>query len=212
MKTSLAPFLASVLVIVAIPAHAQTAVFQSLGTPTISKTSVDIGGGNAKWLFDATFNVGILARDGDVVLGLPSDAAPSFTTASFTIFVNGVENNPASTASNFAVGYNMPSSGVVMLSNDSFKIAQNNQIVMPVTFMFWSEIDANVYGVRLDDAAWRTLGGSLMSTELGGIAWSTAGVPSSVPEPSAYAAVAGIVALGLAAYRRKATVAPQRPS
>lgn len=173
-------------------AFSQTAVFTIAGTPTFTITPIN----DTSYYYTADFNVTIKAEGGDVVINTMSSVSPSFTPALFTLYRNGVSYDPPTVM----VSYAAPSSGVTY-EGSGFKISENNQVAVPVTYFFIPSAGASAYGVEFAKASW-IANGEVHTVDLGGPSWSAGSVPSSVPEPSTYALWAGVAGIGIVLWTR----------
>ncbi|MES2214139.1 MAG: peptidoglycan-binding protein [Patescibacteria group bacterium] len=109
-------------------------VFSLNGTPTIVKSATASQNNTSTSTITATFNVHITAVGGDIYFG--SQAASS--TFGVATYFNGAYNSTAAQMGASTTSFTVPSSGVVTTginSTTAFKLAQNNSVDVPVTFI-----------------------------------------------------------------------------
>ena len=113
-------------------------VFSLVGTPTLVKGSLPVQNNYATSTAAATFNLKIKAVGSAIMFGSNASGTPMVGnvnlagTKSFITYLNGAANTQVSASStDFAV----PSSGVSITGN-SFTLAQDQEITIPVTYTF----------------------------------------------------------------------------
>jgi len=117
----------------------------------------------------ATFNVQVKAVGGDITFGTQSSTTNP-------MFVFGVYKGSSLTALNVAStsSLTLPSSGVVDLGNNSFKVQQNNTVTIPVNFLVESRTPAGAllstdnYAVGIQQINWISAGAVKTSTYMAG--------------------------------------------
>ena len=144
-------------------------VFSLVGTPTMTRTSVSSNdtSGRATSTGSANFTVNVTAMGGDIVFGSTASTTTMFgtngsattTTTWLSVYKNGASNGAlsANTAAgtNAIVSYSIPSSGVTT-SGESFTLAKNNSVQIPVTVQFTvSDNSANTYAVQINGFRWQ---------------------------------------------------------
>ena len=144
-------------------------VFSLVGTPTMTRTSVSSNdtSGRATSTGSANFTVNVTAMGGDIVFGSTASTTTMFgtngsattTTTWLSVYKNGASNGAlsANTAAgtNAIVSYSIPSSGVTT-SGESFTLAKNNSVSIPVTVQFTvSDNSANTYAVQINGFRWQ---------------------------------------------------------
>ncbi|MBI5134506.1 MAG: peptidoglycan-binding protein [Candidatus Taylorbacteria bacterium] len=147
-------------------------VFSLVGTPTMTRTTVSSNdtSGVATSTGSANFTVSVTAVGGDITFGssastttLFGDSNGATTTATWlAVYKNGASNAAlsANTAggTNAIVSYSMPSSGVT-IDGQSFTLAKNNTVQIPVTVQFTvAGSSANQYAVQINGFRWQAAG------------------------------------------------------
>jgi hypothetical protein len=131
---------------------------------------------------NATFNFTIQAVGGDVYFGTQAAS----TTFDFQVYENGAAS--AQTFFTATSSWSIPSSGVVTTglpsANVAFKLAQNNSVTMPVSFVFTgrnstgSLVNTASYAVGLKNFKWSTTGYDSVTSNFmsGQTAWRTSAI------------------------------------
>jgi peptidoglycan hydrolase-like protein with peptidoglycan-binding domain len=144
-------------------------VFSLVGTPTMTRTSVSSNDttGVATSTGSANFTVSITAVGGDIVFGSSASTTTLFgangsatTTATWlAVYRNGasagaIDSNDAA-GTTAVLSYSVPSSGVTT-SGESFTLAKNNTVQIPVTVQFTvAAASANQYAVQINGFRWQ---------------------------------------------------------
>lgn len=150
-------------------------VVSLVGSPTITKSILSTDqSGNTVTLFNATFNVNVLAMYGDISLDLPSSTNSAFNTFMpdfFAIYKNGAVDT---TDYSLMVSYAQPTGTTLSADGKSFKMTQNQSITIPVTYT-WTvrNTGANVYGGQVNGMIWSSATQLYQFYQLGGSAWKT---------------------------------------
>lgn len=167
-------------------------VFSLVGTPTMTRTSVSSNdtSGRATSTGSANFTVNVTAMGGDIVFGSTASTTTMFgtngsattTTTWLSVYKNGASNGAlsANTAAgtNAILSYSIPSSGVTT-SGESFTLAKNNSVQIPVTVQFTiSDNSANTYAVQINGFRWQnsTTGQQTSSSMTNKSEWRTSAV------------------------------------
>ncbi len=144
-------------------------VFALVGTPTMTRTSVSSNdtSGVATSTGSANFTVSITAVGGDIVFGSTASTTTLFgtngsattTTTWLAAYRNGASVGALSSISaggtSAVVSYSVPSSGVTT-SGESFTLAKNNTVQIPVTVQFTvAGGSANQYAVQINGFRWQ---------------------------------------------------------
>ncbi|MDB5266869.1 MAG: hypothetical protein JWN89_684 [Parcubacteria group bacterium] len=136
-------------------------VFSLNGTPSIVKSATASQNNQSTSTVTATFNVHITAVGGDIYFGKQA-ASSTFGVATY---FNGVYNDVAGQTGASTTSFATPTSGVVTTginSTTAFKLAQNNSIDIPVTFVSEGRTTAGAllttgnYAVGLEYIKWST--------------------------------------------------------
>ncbi|HEU0080405.1 MAG TPA: peptidoglycan-binding domain-containing protein [Candidatus Paceibacterota bacterium] len=154
----------------------------TLNSATITKGATASQGNYSTSTAEATFNLTIQAVGGDIFFG--SQSASS--TFNFSIYKAGVKNDVPGSGVGVAssTSWSVPSN-VAAGSIAAFKLAQNNSVTLPVSFVFEGRTTAGSllptasYAVGLESIKWSTTDGgpSVTSSFMGGqTAWRTAAV------------------------------------
>ena len=147
--------------------HAQVTghiVVTSNATPTINSSVVVVSPTSTIMRYDATFTVGIVAVDSNVILGLPDAPIPAFNVGapSTFLFKNSVATDYHSY--NPIVSYSVPT-GAGVLNSKYFMITKGTAVTVPVTYSFRViNPGANSFGVRLAGLMYSTATSSLTAT------------------------------------------------
>jgi hypothetical protein len=128
-------------------------LFTLVGAPQITKSSLSDGvTAGTLYQYTATFNVNVQAIGRDVVLGLTSSttqqAFGSSTAATAVTAAQIFQNGVATTSQAVIASYSQPTNTV--LTSNSFTIARNQSVTIPVTYSFTIlNGGANTYSVQL---------------------------------------------------------------
>lgn len=144
-------------------------VFALVGTPSMTRTSVSSNdtSGVATSTGSATFTVNVTAVGGDIVFGSTASTTTLFGTNGLattsdtwiSLYRNGAALGAIATydaeGTNAIVSYSVPSSGVTT-SGESFTLAKNNSVQIPVTVQFTiAGSSANTYAVQINGFRWQ---------------------------------------------------------
>ncbi len=135
------------------------------GTPTITKGTTPEQNSQSTSTATALFNVKLKAIGNDVFFG-PQNGSSTF---GFKVFQGGVAADLSVASS---TSWSTPSTGVVSsgLSGSTFKLQENNEVTIPVTFIFEGRTTAGAfitntsYAVGLDSVKWATTDGGTSVT------------------------------------------------
>ena len=148
------------------------AVFALVGTPSMTRNVVaSADAGLATSTGSANFTVSITAKGADLVFGSAASSTTLFGTADtngsdgatttntwLAVYKNGAAAGALSTHSNGGtkaiISYSIPSSGVTT-SGESFTLAENNTVQIPVTVQFTvAGGSPNTYAVQINGFRW----------------------------------------------------------
>lgn len=148
------------------------------GTPTITKGATPVQADQSTSTASALFNVNLKAIGNDVFFG----AQAGSSTFAFKVYQAGVATDLQVASS---TAWSTPSSGVVTsgVTGSAFKLQENNEVSIPVTFIFEGRVLATgafvtntSYAVGLDSVKWATTdGGASVTSDFmsGESAWKT---------------------------------------
>lgn len=145
------------------------AVFALVGTPSMTKSVVSSAdAGLATSTGAANFTVSITAKGDDITFGssastttiLGTNGTATTTDTWLAVYKNGAASGALSThtaaGTNAIISYSIPSSGVTT-SGQSFTLAENNTVQIPVTVQFTiAGASANTYAVQINGFRWQT--------------------------------------------------------
>ncbi len=145
----------------------------SLVSKSITKSATASQNNTSTSTAQGIFNVKIKAVGGDITFYRGKDF-------NFSIYQNGVKVNlPV----NSSVSYDVPSSGVISIGNGNFTLQENNEITIPVSFIFearrldGSLIPTGSYAIELSSITYYpSINGVTDSSMSGNINWRTATV------------------------------------
>ena len=154
----------------------------TLLSKSIVKSSTPVNNNSATTTAQGTFTLKIKAVGGDILFGTVASTSPAFgsSTTYFKTYLNSVATTLLVASS---TDYSAPSSGVV-LSTNSFSLAQNNEITIPVSFLFEARttpqgvaVSTGSYAIGLEAITWISSGGLVTSTFMGGdLDWRTSSI------------------------------------
>lgn len=167
-------------------------VFSLVGTPTMTRTSVSSNdtSGVATSTGSANFTVNVTAMGGDIVFGSVASTTTMFgtngsatTTATWlALYKNGASvgsiDGSDAAGTTAILSYSIPSSGVTT-SGESFTLAKNNSVQIPVTVQFTiAGSSANTYAVQINGFRWQnaTTGQQTSSSMTNKSEWRTSAV------------------------------------
>lgn len=167
-------------------------VFSLVGTPTMTRTSVSSNdtSGVATSTGSANFTVNVTAMGGDIVFGSVASTTTMFgtngsatTTATWlALYKNGASvgaiNDSDAAGTTAILSYSIPSSGVTTVG-ESFTLAKNNSVQIPVTVQFTiAGSSANTYAVQINGFRWQnaTTGQQTSSSMTNKSEWRTSAV------------------------------------
>ncbi len=195
--------------------------FSLLSTPQIT-TYVQSDG---RTFVTGTFNIQIMSVGSDGPDGFADDFTFGLSSWQFSVRKNGV-TIPTLNAVSYK-SFTIPSAGVIAnlgQFESSFTLQGNNSVSLPISFSFFESLlspglnGTGAYSIQLDgfsfiDGSGTQRSNGVMISSVGD--WITQSVQvtpvgifdgggSAIPEPSTYAAIVGVLILGIVIWRRKA--------
>jgi hypothetical protein len=166
------------------------AVFALVGTPSMARTAVSSNdtSGIATSTGSANFTVSITAKGSDLTFGSTASSTTIFgdnstattTTGALAVYKNGASFGSLTTVSaggtTPVVSYSVPSSGVTTLGQ-SFTLAENNTVQIPVTVSFTvAGASANTYAVQINGFRWQATAQATSSSMTNKSEWRSSAV------------------------------------
>lgn len=151
-------------------------LFTLVGSPSISKqvTNTDQNG-NATSTYTATFNIQAQSVGTDVAYGLLSSSSPAFAIGNAVVYqtVAGVQSTTTLASLGGSVTYNQPTNTSLNNAGDTFTVARNSSVTIPVTYTFQvKNPGSNTYAVQLKQINVAPSG--VVNFMNGQVAWRTA--------------------------------------
>jgi peptidoglycan hydrolase-like protein with peptidoglycan-binding domain len=154
----------------------------TLVSKSIEKSATAAQGNNSTSTAKATFTIKVKAVGGDVLFGTVSSGSPMFgsSTTFFKVYLNSAATTLLVASS---TDYSAPSSGVVNSTN-TFTLQENNEVTIPVSFLFEARttpqgvaVSTGSYAVGLESIQWTSAGGVVSTTFMAGdLDWRTSSV------------------------------------
>jgi peptidoglycan hydrolase-like protein with peptidoglycan-binding domain len=108
--------------------------------------------GNATSTYTATFNIQAQSVGTDVAYGLLASSSPAFAISNAVVYqtIAGVQSTTTLAALGGSVTYNQPSNTALNTAGDTFTVARNGSVSLPVTYTFQvKNPGSNTYAVQL---------------------------------------------------------------
>ena len=131
----------------------------SLVSKTIEKSLTSSQNNNSTSTAKATFNVKIKAVGGDITFGTVASATPAFGSST-TYFKTYLNSSATTLLVASSTDYSQPSSRVVSVGTNSFKLQENNEVTIPVSFLIEGRTTAGAllttgsYAIGLEAIKW----------------------------------------------------------